>query len=55
MNIKEAKDYIKNSVYTLFTQIDLTSNETLLSYHYRCHDKIIGFSNKKYYHRCNRS
>lgn len=49
-NIPDEYDYIKNSVYTLFTQIDLTSNETLLSYHYRCHDKIIGFSNKKYYH-----
>lgn len=48
--IPEEYDYIKNSIYTLFTQIDITSNETLLSYHYRCHDKIIGFSNKKYYH-----
>lgn len=43
-------DYLNNSIYTLLTQIDLSGNETLLSYHYRCHDKIIGFSNQKYYH-----
>lgn len=49
-HISDEYDYVNNSIYTLFTQIDLTSNETLLSYHYRCNDKIIGFSNKKYYH-----
>ena len=49
-HIAEEYDYYDNSIYTLFTKIDIINNETLLSYHYRCHDKIIGFSNKKYYH-----
>lgn len=49
-HIPDEYDYVHNSIYSLFTQIDLASNETLLSYHYRCHNKIIDFSNKKYYH-----
>lgn len=49
-HIAEEYDYFDNSIYTLFTKIDIINNETLLSYHYRCNDKIIGFSNKKYYH-----
>lgn len=48
-NISKEYNYILNSIYTTFTSVDVTNNEALLSYHYRCHDKIIGFSNKKYY------
>lgn len=49
-HIAKEYDYIDNSIYTVFTNIDIINSETLLSYHYRCHEKIIGFSNKKYYH-----
>ncbi len=49
-HIPKEYDYVDNSIYTLFTNIDIINNETLLSYHYRCNDKIIGFSNRKYYH-----
>lgn len=49
-HIAKEYDYIENSIYTVFTNIDIINNETLLSYHYRCHEKIIGFSNQKYYH-----
>lgn len=49
-HIAEEYDYIDNSIYSLFTKIDDKNNETLLSHHYRCHEKIISFSNKKYYH-----
>lgn len=49
-HIPKEYDYVDNSIYTIFTNIDIINNETLLSYHYRCNDKIIGFSNKKYYH-----
>lgn len=47
--IPKEYDYVKNSIYTAFTKIDIINNETLLSHHYRCNDKIIEFSNKKYY------
>lgn len=49
-HIAKEYDYIDNSIYTVFTNVDIINNETLLSYHYRCHEKIIGFSNQKYYH-----
>ncbi len=42
-------DYIKNSIYKTYLACDSVSDEILLSYHYRCHEKIIGFNNKKYY------
>jgi hypothetical protein len=42
-------DYINNSVYKTFLACDSVSDEILLSYHYRCHKKIIDFNNKKYY------
>lgn len=42
-------DYINNSIYKTFLACDAVSDEILLSYHYRCHKKIIGFNNKKYY------
>ncbi len=44
-------DYIKNSIYKTFLSVDSISDEILLSYHYRCHPKIIEFSNQKYYNR----
>ncbi|WP_313340416.1 AAA domain-containing protein [Sedimentibacter sp.] len=42
-------DYISNSIYKTFLACDAVSDEILLSYHYRCHKKIIEFNNKKYY------
>lgn len=48
-NIADEYDYIKNSIYKIFLACDSVSREILLSHHYRCHDKIIQFNNKKYY------
>ncbi|MCI8683591.1 MAG: AAA family ATPase [Lachnospiraceae bacterium] len=48
-NISEEYDYRKNSIYKTFLACDAVSDEILLHYHYRCHEKIIGFNNKKYY------
>lgn len=42
-------DYIENSIYKTYLGCDSVSDEILLSYHYRCHKKIIDFNNKKYY------
>ncbi len=42
-------DYIEKSVYQTFLSSDPVSDEILLSYHYRCHPKIINFNNQKYY------
>ena len=44
-------DYIDNSIYKTFLACDAVSDEILLSYHYRCHKKIIDFNNKKYYNK----
>ena len=49
-NVTEEYDYIKNSIYKTYLACDAVSYETLLSHHYRCHNQIIQFSNKKYYH-----
>lgn len=48
-HVSEEYDYIKNSIYKSFLACDSVSREILLSHHYRCHDKIIQFNNKKYY------
>ena len=48
-SIPSEYDYINNSVYKTFLACDSVSDEILLSYHYRCHPKIIAFNNKKYY------
>ncbi|MEH2941282.1 AAA domain-containing protein [Lachnospiraceae bacterium KK002] len=48
-NVPEEYDYRKNSIYKTFLACDAVSDEILLHYHYRCHEKIIGFNNKKYY------
>jgi len=47
--VADEYDYIRNSVYKSFLACDAVSDEILLSYHYRCHEKIIEFNNKKYY------
>lgn len=47
--VTEEYDYRKNSVYKTFLACDAVSDEVLLRNHYRCHEKIIGFNNKKYY------
>ncbi|MDO4154886.1 MAG: AAA domain-containing protein [Clostridia bacterium] len=48
-NITDEYDYRTKSVYQTFLTADAVSDEILLSYHYRCHPKIIEFNNKKYY------
>ena len=48
-NISDEYDYREKSVYQVFLAADSVSDEILLSYHYRCHPKIIEFNNKKYY------
>lgn len=50
-NIPDEYDYIMNSIYTTFTQVDIINNETLLSYHYRCNNKIMKFPNDKFYNK----
>jgi DNA-directed RNA polymerase subunit L len=47
--VPDEYDYIKNSIYKTFLGCDAVSDEILLSTHYRCAEKIIEFSNKKYY------
>lgn len=47
--VTEEYDYIQNSIYKCFLACDAVSDEVLLSYHYRCHEKIIDFNNRKYY------
>ena len=47
--VAEEYDYLQNSVYKCFLACDALSDEVLLSYHYRCHPKIVSFNNKKYY------
>ena len=48
-NVADEYDYRKNSVYKTYLACDSVSDEVLLHNHYRCHEKIIGFNNKKYY------
>lgn len=47
--VAEEYDYRTNSVYKTFLACDAVSDEILLHNHYRCHEKIIGFNNRKYY------
>ena len=47
--VTEEYDYCKNSIYKTYLACDAVSDEVLLSYHYRCDPKIIGFNNRKYY------
>ena len=48
-NVSDEYDYRANSVYKTYLACDAVSDEVLLHNHYRCHQKIIGFNNKKYY------
>lgn len=48
-DISEEYDYIKQSVYTCFSQLDTLGMEVLLHNHYRCNKKIVEFANQKYY------
>lgn len=48
-DIPEHYNYKKNSILSTLLKIDPISKFILLHQHYRCHNKIIGFSNKKYY------
>ncbi len=47
--IPDEYDYRRNSIYKTYLACDAVSDEILLHYHYRCHEKIIGFNNQKYY------
>lgn len=47
--VSKTYDYITNSIYKVFIEKDPLGEEILLSYHYRCDEKIITFNNKKYY------
>lgn len=48
-DIPQQYDYKENSILSTLLKIDPVSKFILLHKHYRCHSKIIGFSNKKYY------
>ena len=47
--VSEEYDYCKNSIYKTMLGVDAVSDEVLLSHHYRCDPRIIGFNNRKYY------
>ncbi len=47
--ISDEYDYRTSSIYKTMLACDPVSDEVLLSHHYRCDPKIIGFSNRKYY------
>ena len=47
--VPDEYDYRENSIYKTFLACDSVSDEILLHNHYRCHPKIIGFNNRKYY------
>lgn len=48
-DIPAAYSYKDNSILSTLLKIDTLSKFILLREHFRCHDKIIGFANKKYY------
>lgn len=48
-SVSDEYDYRKNSIYKTYLACDAVSDETLLRNHYRCHESIIGFNNRKYY------
>lgn len=47
--ISDEYDYCASSIYKTMLACDPVSDEVLLSHHYRCDPKIIGFNNRKYY------
>lgn len=42
-------NYYQNSILSTYKQIDNISRDILLSYHYRCGQKIINYSNMRFY------
>ncbi|APC40038.1 AAA domain-containing protein [Clostridium estertheticum] len=48
-NLNEAFNYAQNSLLSSITKLYSDVPKTLLREHYRCHPKIIGFCNKKFY------
>jgi len=48
--IPDEYDYCNSSIYKTYLAADSLSDEILLSYHYRCDEKIADFINRKYYH-----
>jgi len=42
-------DYYNNSILSVYKNIDNISRDILLSYHYRCGEKIINYSNMRFY------
>lgn len=42
-------NYVENSILSTMSNVDNVSKNILLSYHYRCGSKIIGFSNQYFY------
>lgn len=49
--VSQSYDYVDNSIIKVMQMVDSISKFILLRYHYRCHQDIIEFSNKKYYHK----
>lgn len=49
--ISKEYDYYHNSILSVYKNIDTISREILLRYHYRCGQKIIDYSNKRFYDR----
>ncbi len=47
--IDEVHDYFSNSILSVYKKIDNISRDILLSYHYRCGEKIINYSNMRFY------
>lgn len=48
-NVEECYDYLKNSFLSSVIKTIKDAPDTMLKEHYRCHPKIIGFCNKKFY------
>jgi superfamily I DNA and/or RNA helicase len=49
--ISKDYDYYSNSILSVYKNLDAISREILLSYHYRCGQKIIDYSNNRFYDR----
>ncbi|MBX2931069.1 MAG: hypothetical protein KF781_03855 [Chitinophagaceae bacterium] len=47
--IDKIYDYFNNSILSVYKRIDNISRDILLSYHYRCGEKIINYSNMRFY------
>lgn len=47
--VSEPYNYYQNSILSTYKRIDNISRDILLSYHYRCGEKIINYSNMRFY------